>query len=138
MAANRSRPQIQVDSDMKVTVARDGAVIGTWERRDIQAAVADGSLNPDDRYFVKGMSTWLPLSTLTKTRTARTTEHEAAPEDERIPSAAKHSWKRAATSAGYAIVIVAGLSASLNPNYWPQALSAAAGCALIFAARTLP
>ena len=30
-------------------------MIGVYERKDIQAAVADGSLNSDDRYFMQGM-----------------------------------------------------------------------------------
>jgi hypothetical protein len=47
---------------MKVTVARDGAVLGIWEREDIQAAVADGTLKLDDHYFAKGMAT--PLKTI--------------------------------------------------------------------------
>ena len=50
---------------MKVTVARDGAVLGAWEREDIRAAIVDGTLKPDDDYFTKGMRTWLKLSTLT-------------------------------------------------------------------------
>ena len=37
---------------MKVTVSRDGVVIGVYQRKDIRAAVADGSLNLDDRYFM--------------------------------------------------------------------------------------
>ena len=63
---------------------------------------------------------------------------ESTPEDQSIPTTAKRSWKRVATSAGYAIVFVAALSALLSPNYWSQALSAAAGGMLILAARTLP
>jgi len=123
---------------MKITVSRDGAVIGVYERKDIRAAIADGSLNPTDRYFAQGMRTWLPLSTLTKTPGERTTKSERTPEDQSIASSAKHSWKRAAASAGYAIIIVAALSASLSAHYLSQALSAAAGVMLILAARTLP
>jgi hypothetical protein len=123
---------------MKITVSRDGAVIGIYDRKDIGAAVAEGSLHPTDWYFTKGMREWLPLSTLTKTLAVRTTEYESTPEHESIPATAKHSWKRAVTSAGYAILTVAALSALLNPNYWSQALSAAAGLMLIFGARTLP
>ena len=122
---------------MKVTVSRDGAVIGVYERKDIQAAVADGSLNSDDRYFMQGMLEWLPLSNLTKTPRIRKTEDKSTSEHRSIPSTAKHSWKRAATSAGYAIVIVAAFAALLSPNYWSQGLSAAGGLMLIFAARTL-
>jgi hypothetical protein len=123
---------------MKVTVSGDGVVIGVYQRRDIRAAVADGSLNLDDRYFIQGMHEWLPLSTLTKTLGRHTTEGESAPDDQNIPTTAKRSWKQVATSAGYAIVIVACLSALLSPNYWSQALFAAAGGMLILAARTLP
>lgn len=124
---------------MKVTVSRDGVVIGVYLRKDIRAAVADGSLNADDRYFMQGMSEWLPLSTLTKTLKARATESESTtPDDQRISTAAKYSWKRVATSAGHAIVIVAALSALTSPNYWSQALAAAAGGMLILAAQTLP
>ena len=123
---------------MKVTVSRDGVVIGVYQRKDIRAAVADGSLNLDDRYFMQGMHEWLPLSTLTKTLGKRTTEDEGTPGDQGIPTIAKHSWKQVATSVGYAIVFVAALSAFLSPNYWSQALSAAAGGMLILAARTLP
>jgi hypothetical protein len=122
---------------MKVTVSRDGAVIGVYERKDIQAAVADGSLNSDDRYFIQGMLEWLPLSNLTKTPRIRETEDKSTPERRSIPSTEKHSWKRAATSAGYAIVIVAAFAALLGPNYWSKGLSAAGGLMLIFAARTL-
>ena len=122
---------------MKVTVSRDGAVIGVYERKDIQAAVADGSLNSDDRYFIQGMHGWLPLSNLTKTPRIRKTDDKSTSEHRSIPSTAKHSWKRAATSAGFAIVIVAGCAALLSPNYWSQGLSAAGGLMLLFAARTL-
>ena len=122
---------------MKVTVSRDGAVIGVYERKDIQAAVADGSLNSDDRYFIQGMLEWLPLSNLTKTPRRRKTEDKTPSEHMSVPSTAKHSWKRSATSAGYAIVIVAAFAALLSPNYWSQGLSAAGGLMLIFAARTL-
>ncbi len=123
---------------MKVTVSRDGVVIGVYQRKDIRAAVADGSLNLDDRYFIQGMHEWLPLSTLTKTLGGRTTEDESTPDDQSIPTTAKRSWKQVATSAGYTIVFVAVLSALLSPNYWSQALSAAAGGMLILAAQTLP
>jgi hypothetical protein len=84
------------------------------------------------------MHEWLPLSTLTKTLGGRTTEDESTPDDQSIPTTAKRSWKQVATSAGYAIVFVAALSALLSPNYWSQALSAAAGGMLILAAQTLP
>jgi hypothetical protein len=40
---------------MKVTVARDGAVLGAWERKDIRAAIATEPSKPDDDYFTKGM-----------------------------------------------------------------------------------
>jgi hypothetical protein len=123
---------------MKVTVSRDGVVIGVYLREDIRAAVADGILNADDRYFMQGMSEWLPLSTLTKTLKVRATKNESTPENQKVSTRAKHSWKRVATSAGYAIVIGAGLSALLSPNYWSQALALAAGCMLILAAQTLP
>ena len=123
---------------MKVTVSRDGVVIGVYQRKDIRAAVADGSLNLDDRYFMQGMHEWLPLSTLTKTLGGRTTEDESTPDDQSIPTTAKRSWKRVATSAGYTIVFISALSALLSPNYWSQALSAAAGGILILAAQTLP
>ena len=123
---------------MKVTVSRDGTVIGVYEQKDIRAAIADGSLNPTDRYFSPGMRSWLPLSTLTKTLGVRTTKSEKAPEDQSLPSSAKHSWKRAVASAGYAIIIVAVLSASLRAEYLSQAFAAAAGVMLILAARTLP
>jgi hypothetical protein len=119
---------------MKITVSRDGTVIGVYERKDIRAAIADGSLNPTDRYFAQGMPAWLPLSTLTKTPGGRTTKSERAPEDQSIPSSAK----RAAVSAGYALIIVSALSASLSAHYLSQALAAAAGVILILAARTLP
>jgi len=122
---------------MKVTVSRDGVVIGVYQRKDIRAAVADGSLNLDDRYFMQGMHEWLPLSTLTKTLGIRTTE-EGIPNDQSIPTTAKHSWKRVATSVGYTIVFISVLGALLSPNYWSQALSAAAGGILILAAQTLP
>ena len=123
---------------MKVTVSRDGVVIGVYQRKDIRAAVADGSLNLDDRYFIQGMHEWLPLSTLTKTLGGRTIEDESTADDQSIPTTAKRSWKGVATSAGYTIVFVAALSALLSPNYWSQALFAAAGGILILAARTLP
>ena len=123
---------------MKVTVSRDGVVIGVYQRKDIRAAVADGSLNLDDRYFMQGMHEWLPLSTLTKTLGGRTTEDESTPDDQSIPTTAKRSWKQVATSVGYTIVFVAALGALLSPNYWSQALSAAAGGMLILAAQTLP
>jgi hypothetical protein len=123
---------------MKVTVSRDGVVIGVYQRKDIRAAVADGSLNLDDRYFMQGMHEWLPLSTLTKTLGGRTTEDESTPDDQSIPTTAKHSWKRVATSVGYTIVFISVLGALLSPNYWSQALSAAAGGILILAAQTLP
>ena len=123
---------------MKVTVSRDGVVIGVYQRKDIRAAVADGSLNLDDRYFIQGMHEWLPLSTLTKTLGGRTPKDESTPDDQSIPTTAKRSWKQVAISAGYAIVFVAALSALLSPDYWSQALSAAAGGMLILAARTLP
>ena len=123
---------------MKVTVSRDGVVIGVYQRKDIRAAVADGSLNLDDRYFMQGMHEWLPLSTLTKTLGRRTTEDESTPEDQNIPTTAKRSWKQVATSVGYTIVFVSVLGALLSPNYWSQALSAAAGGMLILAAQTLP
>ena len=123
---------------MKVTVSRDGVVIGVYQRKDIRAAVADGSLNLDDRYFMQGMHEWLPLSTLTKTLGMRTTEDEGRPDDQSIPTTAKHSWKRVATSVGYTIVLVSVLGALLSPNYWSQALSAVAGGMLILAAQTLP
>ena len=123
---------------MKVTVSRDGVVIGVYQRKDIRAAVADGSLNLDDRYFIQGMQEWLPLSTLTKTLGGRTTEDESTPEDQSIPTTTKRSWKQVATSVGYTIVFVSVLGALLSPNYWSQALSAAAGGMLILAAQTLP
>ena len=97
-----------------------------------------GSRNLDDRYFIQGMHEWLPLSTLTKTHGGRTTEDESTPDGQSTAPTAKRSWKQVATSAGYAIVLVAALSALLSPNYWSQALSAAAGGMLILAARTLP
>lgn len=122
---------------MNVTVSRDGVVIGVYPREDIRAALADGSLNADDRYFMQGMSEWRPLSALTKTLGVRETESESTAADEVIPTTAKHSWKRVATSAGYAIVVVAAFSAILSPNYWSQALAAAAGGILILAAQTL-
>ena len=100
--------------------------------------MADGRLNSHDRYFMQGMSEWLPLSTLTKTFGARKTENESTSDDQRIPTTAKGSWKRVVTSAGYAIMIVAALSGLQSPNYWPQALFAAAGGMLILAAQTLP
>ena len=123
---------------MKVTVSRDGVVIGVYQRKDIRAAVADGSLNLDDRYFMQGMHEWLPLSTLTKTLGSRTTEDESTPDGQSMPTTAKRSWKQVATSVGYTIVFVSVLGALLSPNYWSQALSAAAGGMLILAARTLP
>ena len=113
-------------------------MIGVYQRKDIRAAVADGSLNLDDRYFMQGMHEWLPLSSLTKTPGGRTTEDESIPDDQNIPTTAKHSWKRVATSVGYTIVLVSVLGALLSPNYWSQALSAAAGGMLILAAQTLP
>ena len=123
---------------MKVTVSRDGVVIGVYQRKDIRAAVADGSLNLNDRYFMQGMQEWLPLSTLTKTLGGRRTEDESTPDDQSIPTTAKRSWKQVATSVGYTIVFVSVLGALLSPNYWSQALSAAAGGILILAAQTLP
>lgn len=123
---------------MKVTVSRKGAVIGVYERKDIRAAVADGSLQLDDRYFMPGMREWLPLSTLTKTLRTGPTENESTPDGSDLSPRAEYSWRRLATSAGYAIVAVAVLSALLSPSYWSQALCAAAGGMLILAARTLP
>ncbi len=116
---------------MKVTVARDGAVLGTWEREDIQAAVADGTLKPDDHYFAKGMATWLKLSTLTSALPLRRTAH---PGDR--PTAHSH-WKRIATYAGWGLIGLAGASAFFNPSYFTQAFIAVAGVMLILAARTL-
>ena len=122
---------------MNITVSRDGVVIGVYLREDIRAALADGSLNADDRYFMQGMSEWRPLSALTKTLGVRETESESTTADEVIPTTAKLSWKRVASSAGYAILAVAAFSALLSPNYWSQALAAAAGGILILAAQTL-
>ena len=96
---------------MKVTISRDGVVIGIYQRKDIRAAVADVRLNSDDRYFMQGMSEWLPLSTLIKTLGGYIAEDESIPNDQRITTTAKRSWKRLATSAGYAIVRVAARSA---------------------------
>jgi hypothetical protein len=123
---------------MKVTVSRDGVVIGVYQRKDIRAAVADGSLNLDDRYFMQGMQEWLPLSTLTKTLGGHTTEDKSTSDDQSVPTTAKRSWRQVATSVGYTIVFVSVLGALLSPNYWSQALSAAAGGMLILAAQTLP
>src|SRR5882757_8024861 len=106
---------------MKVTVARDGAVLGAWERKDIRAAIADGTLKPDDDYFTKGMSTWLKLSVLTN----------ALPP---IPKAEFHDattapshWKRTAACVGWGLIGLAGASAYSNPSYFTQALVATAG-----------
>ena len=118
---------------MKVTVSRDGVAIGVWERADIKAAVATGELQPTDRYFAKGMASWLPLSSLTH---AIFTPKRAS---QSIPSLSPvTSWKRAATTAGCALVFLAGFSAIIHPSFLTQALVAAAGFLLIAAARTLP
>ena len=75
---------------MKVTVARDGAVLGAWEHNDIRAAIADGTLKPDDDYFTKGMRTWLKLSALTNT------PHLAPKADFHDATIAPSHWKQAA------------------------------------------
>ena len=116
---------------MKVTVARDGAVLGTWEREDIQAAVVDGTLKLDDHYFANGMATWLKLSTLTSALPLR----DKARQDD--PTIARSHWKQIGTHTGWVLIALAGASASFNPNYFPQALIAAAGFMLILAARAL-
>jgi hypothetical protein len=116
---------------MRVTVARDGAVLGAWERKDIRAAIADGTLKPDDQYFTKGMITWLKLSTLTNALPLASAAH---PGDAAI---ARSYWKQAATCAGWGLIGLAGASAFFNPSYLTQALIAAAGAMLILAARTL-
>jgi hypothetical protein len=116
---------------MKVTVARDGAVLGTWERADIQAAVADGTLKPDDHYFAKGMATWLELSTLISALPLPDTAHLGD------PTTARSHWKLIVTHAGWVLIGLAGASAFFNPSYFLQALIGAAGAMLILAARNL-
>lgn len=116
---------------MKVTVARDGTLLGAWERHNIQAAIVDGTLRLDDDYFTTGMRTWLKLSALT----------DALPPAGRIDSrdtttGASH-WKRAAVNFGWMLVSFAGAGALLNPSYVTQALVATAGVMVIMAARTL-
>lgn len=117
---------------MKVTVSRDGVAIGVWERADIKAAVATGELQPTDRYFEKGMASWLPLSSLANAFYA---PKGASRKSDPVSPAT--SWKRAATSAGCALVVVAAFGAIIYPNYFAQALMAAAGFLLVAAARTL-
>ena len=116
---------------MKVTVARDGAVLGAWERKDIRAAIADGTLKPDDDYFTTGMSTWLKLSVLTNALplAPKTDFHDA--------TIAPSHWKRTATYAGCGLIGLAGASTFFNPSYATQALIATAGGIFILAGRTL-
>ena len=116
---------------MKVTVARDGAVLGAWERKDIRAAIADGTLKLDDDYFTKGMRTWLKLSVLTN---ALPLAPEADFHDAVI---APSRWKEAAGYLGWSLIGLAGASAFFNPSYATQALVAAAGAVFILAGRTL-
>lgn len=116
---------------MKVTVARNGAVLGAWEREDIRAAVADGTLKADDHYFTKGTATWLKLSTLTN---ALPLAHAAHPGEAAI---ARRHWKQVATCAGWVLIGLAGASAFFNPSYFTQVFIAAAGAMFILAARTL-
>lgn len=118
---------------MKVTVSRDGVAIGVWERADIKAAVATGELQPTDRYFAKGMARWLPLSSLTNSLSLPKRERQSTP-----PLSPATYWRRAATSAGCALVVLAAFGAMIYPNYLTQALMAAAGLLLIAAAQTLP
>lgn len=120
---------------MKITVSRDGAVIGVWERADIRAAVADGKLKSDDRYFAQGMSTWLPLSTLTTSFGSRGAKNNSSSNPSTSRSAV---WQRAMMTAGYLLVFTGVFTAITSPNYVTQALIAAAGFVLIAAARTLP
>lgn len=107
-------------------------VIGVWERADIKAAVADGKLRRDDRYFAQGMGDWLPLSTLTSALSSPKRPGRNTP-----PSGSSTFWQRTMTSAGCAFVLVAGFSAIIRPDYLTQALMAAAGLLLVAAARTL-
>ena len=117
---------------MKITVSRDGSVIGVWERADIRAAVAEGELKSDDRYFAQGMSTWLPLSTL------MTSIRLPGADSRGIPSISRAAyWQRAMNYVGCALVLMAAFSAIILPNYLAQALVAAAGFLLIASARTL-
>ena len=116
---------------MKVTVARDGAVLGAWERKDIRAAIVDGTLKLDDDYFTKGMRTWLKLSTLTNTLplAPKADFHDAV--------IAPSRWKQAVGYLGWSLVGLAGASAFFNPSYVTQALVATAGAVFILAGRTL-
>jgi hypothetical protein len=115
---------------MKVTVARDGAVLGAWERNDIRAAIADGTLKPDDDYFTTGMTTWLKLSALTNTPSL------APKADLHDGAIAPSHWKQTAAYVGYGLIGVAGASAYFNPSYVTQALVATAGAMVILAGRT--
>jgi len=116
---------------MKVTVARDGAVLGAWERKDIRAAITDGTLKPDDDYFTKGMRTWLKLSVLTNALppAPKADFHDAA--------IAPSHWKQVVGYLGWSLIGRAGASAFFNPSYVTQALVAAAGAVFILAGRTL-
>lgn len=106
--------------------------IGVWDRADIKAAVATGELQPTDRYFEKEMASWLPLSSLTTTLYSPKRASRSS-----APLSSATYWGRAATTAGCALVFLAGFSAIIHPNYFAQALMFAAGLLLIAAARTL-
>ncbi len=117
---------------MKVTVSRGGVAIGVWDRADLKAAVASGELQPTDRYFASGMASWLPLSSLTNGLSLPKKEKGSTT----LLSPASY-WRRAATSAGGALIVMAVVGALIYPNYFAQGLMAAAGILLIAAARTL-
>ena len=106
--------------------------IGVWDRADLKAAVASGELEPTDRYFASGMSSWLPLSTLTNGLSLPKKEKGSTTSLGRAAY-----WQRAAISAGSALIVMAGVGALIYPNYFAQGLMAAAGLLLIAASRTL-
>jgi len=114
---------------MKVTVARDGAVLGAWERKDIRAAIADGTLKPDDDYFTTGMNTWLKLSVLTNALPL------ASKGDFHDVKIVHGHWKGIATYIGCVLIGLAGASTFFNPSYATQALIATAGGIFILAGR---
>jgi hypothetical protein len=61
MVSLSSKP-LPVEIAEKVTVARDGEILGTWLYSDVLDYVADGRLSPSDHYLDKRRNQWKELS----------------------------------------------------------------------------
>src|ERR1700733_1452555 len=71
---------------MNLSIARDGAEIGTWSQKEVEALYQAGTLRSSDYFWCEGMLDWQPLLALVKPNPPGepTTVSELAPEPDLV------------------------------------------------------